>query len=343
MRRRAKERECCMVISDKQELRRCVKQMVRRAEVCEALLDFDVLSGEIGVEAMLDTWAHPAATPGEALRRATAEHTPFEPDAAAMFAALDAMNLPVKDIDRAQEMTTEYERPAYMREVLDTMHARCVLVRMPMEKAIHFDDDRLEPLIAADGGLFVPGRYGVDYAGAAHRIADCAQACGARNLLLERFDAQALRYCLLPLCQDNGYALHVQLSSGEEIDRFALMLDEFDGVRALAGTQEALEPHLIDVSVRRTRLLVCLQGSAHISRALGKLGTRFVPYSAQAKQPEQMLGRWLLARESIWQALANAYLPLARSGYALESAAIERDVKTLLSGNLLSLCRMQTL
>lgn len=332
-----------MMISDKQELRRCVKQMVRRAEVCEALLDFDVPSGEIGVEAILDTWAHPAATPGETLRRATAEHTPFDPDAAAMYAALDAMNLPVKDIDRAQTMTMEYERPAYLREVLDTMHARCVLVRVPMEKAVHFDDDRFEPLIAVDGALFVPGRYGVDYISAAHRLADCAQACGARNLLLERFDAQALRYCLLPLCQDNGYVLHIQLGSVEEIDCFALMLDEFDGVRALARTREVLEPHLIEASVKRMRLLVCLKGPAHMSRALEKLGTRFVPYSAQAKQPEQMLGRWLLARENIWQTLANAYLPLARSGYALESAAIERDVKTLLSGNLLSLCGMQTL
>ena len=38
-----------MIISDKQELRRCVKQLVRRAEVCEASLDFDVSGGEIGV------------------------------------------------------------------------------------------------------------------------------------------------------------------------------------------------------------------------------------------------------------------------------------------------------
>lgn len=332
-----------MIISDKQELRRCVKQMVRRAEVCEASLDFDVSGGEIGVEAMLDTWTHPAVTPGEALRRATAEHTPFAPDAAAMFAALDAMDLPVRDLDRAQSMVAEYERPAYLREVLDTMRARCVLVRVPMEKATRFDDDRLEPLIVASGDLFVPGRYGVDYAGAARKLADCAQACGAKNLLLERFDAQALRYCLLPLCQDNGYALHVQLRSYEEIDRFALLLDEFDGVRALAGAQTSCELHLIDAAAQRVRLLVCLSDCAHMSAALGTLGTRFVAYSAQAKLPEQMLGRWLLARESIWQALANAYLPLARSGYTLETAAIERDVRRLLGGNLLALCRPDTL
>lgn len=334
-----------MIISDKQELRRCVKQLVRRAEVGEAALDFDVTGGEIGVEAMLDTWAHPAATPGEALRRATAEYTPFDADAAAMFAALQAMHLPVQDLDRARAMTKEYERPAYLRGVLDTLRARCVLVRVPMDGAAQaaFDDDRFEPLLAVNSDPFVPGRYGVDYAGAARRIAECAQACAARNLLLDRFDAQALRYCLLPLCQDGGYALHVRLGSCEEIDRFALMLDEFDGVRALAGAPAACEGHLIDATAQRVRLLVCLGGPAQMGAALKKLGTRFVPYSAQARLPEQMLGRWLLAKEEIWQALANAYLPLARSGYPLESAAIERDVRRLLSGNLTALCRPQSL
>lgn len=332
-----------MIISDKQELRRCVKQLVRRAEVCEASLDFDMSSGEIGVDAMLDTWAHPAATPGEALRRATAEHTPFAPDAAAMFAALDAMDLPLRDLDRAQAMVMEYERPAYLREVLDTMRAKCVLVRVHMDKQTPLDDDRLEPLLMASGDLFVPGRYGVNYAGAARKLADCAQACGARNLLLERFDAQTLRYCLLPLCQDSGFALHVQLRSCEEIDRFALLLDEFDGVRALARAQASCELHLIDAAAQRVRLLVCLSDFAHMNAALETLGTRFAAYSAQAKLPEQMLGRWTLARESIWQALANAYLPLARSGYTLESAAIERDVRRLMSGNLLALCRPETL
>ena len=332
-----------MIISDKQELRRCVKQLVRRAEVCEASLDFDMSGGEIGVEAMLDTWAHPAATPGEALRRATAEHTPFAPDAAAMFAALDAMDLPLRDLDRAQAMVMEYERPAYLREVLDTMRAKCVLVRVHMDKQTPLDDDRLEPLLMASGDLFAPGRYGVDYAGAARKLADCAQACGARNLLLERFDAQTLRYCLLPLCQDSGFALHVQLRSCEEIDRFALLLDEFDGVRALARAQASCELHLIDAAAQRVRLLVCLSDFAHMNAALETLGTRFAAYSTQAKLPEQMLGRWTLARESIWQALANAYLPLARSGYTLESAAIERDVRRLMSGNLLALCRPETL
>ncbi len=45
-----------MMISDKQTLRRCLKQLVRRADVVEALLDFDVFNGEMGIPAMLGTW-----------------------------------------------------------------------------------------------------------------------------------------------------------------------------------------------------------------------------------------------------------------------------------------------
>jgi len=43
-----------VIISDKQELRRCVKQLIRRAEVFVAELDFDVKNGSLGVEAALD-------------------------------------------------------------------------------------------------------------------------------------------------------------------------------------------------------------------------------------------------------------------------------------------------
>ncbi|MBQ4264687.1 MAG: hypothetical protein IJB85_04165 [Clostridia bacterium] len=334
-----------MIISDKQELRRCVKQLVRRADVCEASLDFDVLHGAIGVEAMLDLWARPALTPGEALQRSVAEQTPFSPDAAAMFAALDAMDMPVRDLDRAQTMEREYERNAYLREVLDTLRAKCVLIRVPMARAdeVAFEDDRFEPLMCVDRDLFNPGRYGVSYEAAARRIEAACAVCSARNIAFDRFDADALRYCLLPLCQDNGYALHVHLASRDEINRFAALLDAFDGVHALAAAPEDEQTHLIEAAAQRMRMLVCLSDLSVMGKALTALGTRFVPYSAQAKQPEQMLGRWLLKKEVIWQALVEAYLPLARTGYELESSAVERDVRRLLSGNLLALCRPDTM
>ncbi len=334
-----------MIISDKQELRRCVKQLVRRADVCEGSLCFDMANGETGVEAMLDLWARPALSPSEALARTAAEQTPFSPDAAAMFAALDAMDLPVKDLDRAANSQREYERGGYIREVLDTLRAKCVLVHVPLEKAgeTQLDDERLEPLLLIPDSLFAPGRYGADYRQAAGRIAEAASLCGARNIRVSHFDAQALRYCLMPLCEDQGFVLHVHLSSDEEVRRFVLLMDEFSGVRALSSCDACVQSALIDAACTRTRLLICLADVSAMGEALKKLGTRFVPFSADAVLMEQMLGRWILAKEQIWQALAEAYLPLCRSGYPLETAAIERDVRRLLSGNLLELCRAQEL
>ena len=279
------------------------------------------------------------------MKRTTAEQTPFAADARAMFAALDALDLSVRDLDRAHTLQMQYERPAYLREVLDTMRAMCVLVRVNADDAAQtaFEDDRFEPLLSCAGEWFVPGRYGVDYAGAAKRIAEAADLCGAHNLLLEHFDDYTLRYCLLPLCQDRGFALHVYLKNEEEVARFALLLDEFEGVRALVRACEKAQKRLIDEAVRRVRLLVCLDGAELMDYALERLGTRFVPYSSCASLPEQMLGRWLLEKEKIWQALCDVYLPLARTGYELESSAVERDVRRLLSENLLALCRPDTL
>ena len=327
-----------MIISDKQELRRCVKQLVRRADICEGDLSFDFADGALGVEPMLAHWAHPSVSPGETLRRAVADQTPFHDDAVAMFAALGAMDFPVHDPERAEAMRAQYERPAYLREVLDTARTKCVLVRVPMEQPARFEDDRCEPLLCV--GAFVPGRYGVDYAAKAQQIAQSAGACSARNLLMTVYDAQALRYCVLPACQDEGLALHIRLQTREQVEEFTQLLDEFEGVRALATSPA--EGALIEAAAQRVRLLVRLESPAGIGHALSRLGTRFVAFSACADQPELMLGRWITAREAIWPALAQAYLPLARAGFELQSSMIERDVRRLLCDNLLALCRPES-
>lgn len=331
-----------MIISDKQELRRCVKQLVRRAEVFVAELDFDVKNGSLGVEAALDQWARPAASPSESLQRSCVDQTPFHPDAAAMFAALDAMDLPVKDLDRAASVQHSYEREAYLSELLDTMRAKCILVRVPMDQAtqVSFDDQRFCPLLVADDHLFTPGRYGVDYASVAKAIADAALMCDASNIKMNTFDAQAMRYCILPICQEHGFTLHLKLKTKEEIEQFTILLDHFDGVHAVVSTSEDLQKTLINAAIERIRMLVQIDID-HMPYALGKLGTRFAPLVACASVPELMLGRWLCAKEAIWQTLADAYLPLARSGYELQSAAIERDVRRILSQNLMTFCSTQ--
>ena len=298
-----------MMISDKQALRRYVKQIVRHAEVVETMLDFDVAHGEMGVEAMLGTCANLPRTPSE-LSSGRLTHTPLGEDAAAMF--------------------------AYIREILDVMHARSVLVRTPLARAAEtrFEDDRMHPLLAVDLDLFTPGRYGIAYHQAAQRIEEAAKLSGANHVLLERFDEQAVRYALLPVCEDASLTLHIRVETEPQIGHFAQMLDDAPGVRAIVSAPEAIECKLIDCAAQRERMLVRLSGWAHLDMAFARLGTRFVPYTANATLPEQMLGRWVIARERIWQALCSAYLPLARTGYDIDSQAIEQDVQALLCGNL---------
>lgn len=324
-----------MIISDKQTLRRCLKQLVRRADVVEASLNFDVLNGEMGIPAMLGTWTGSSYEPGEALRRA-GNTTPLCADAAAMFAAMDALELPVYDLDRADMIQKTYTREAYLREILDAMRARHVFVRTPIERAdtVQFEDDRFSPLLDVGRGLFLPGRYGVDYAEAAQKIIHAAQNCGTKHIMLAEYEEQALRYCLLPACEDAGLTLHVKLETQEEVEAFSRMLDEYPKARVLVSAEENAEKKLIEAAVRRNHLTVCLTSLEHLPLALSRLGTRFVPYSSRADLPEQMLGRWTAAREAIWQALCDAYLPLARSGFDLDSERIAHDVDVLLCGNI---------
>ena len=79
-------------------------------------------------------------------------------------------------------------------------------------------------------------------------------------------------------------------------------------------------------------------GKSTVGRCLAsRLGCRFLPYASGAALPELMLGRWLVAREQLWPLLADAYLPLARAGYPLDSQKIESDVNDLLTGSLKAL------
>lgn len=315
-----------MLISDKQELRRCVKQAVRRAQVSETMLCFDVQQGEMGVEPLM-----------AALRQG--QGTPFGEDGAAVYASLDALRLPIRDPAGAISMQQSYERNAWLREILDTMRAQRVLVAVPLERAQEFlpSDDRLAALPVIDGACFVPGRYGVDYRAAADKISAAANACGARDLLVRGVPEEALRYAVLPACEDARCVLHAALQSEAQARAFAALLDEFDSVRAVASAEGEAEGTLIALAAQRPRLLVRLTDMGHLPLALEALGTRFLPYASGALLPELMLGRWIGARERLWPLLADAYLPLARAGYPLDSQRIERDVASLLTENLRAL------
>ncbi|MDD7176200.1 MAG: hypothetical protein PUH70_14180 [Clostridiales bacterium] len=315
-----------MLISDKQELRRCVKQAVRRAQVSETMLCFDVQQGEMGVEPLMAV-----------LRQG--QGTPFGEDGAAVYAALDALGLPIRDPAGAISMQQSYERNAWLREVLDVMRAQRVLVAVPLERAQEFlpSDDRLAALPVIDSACFVPGRYGIDYRAVAARIAEAAHACGARDLLVRDVPEDALRYAVLPACEDARCVLHAALEGEAQVRAFAALLDEFSGVRAIASAEGEAETTLIALAAQRPRLLVRLTDMSHLPLALEALGARFLPYASGAPLPELMLGRWIGARERLWPLMADAYLPLARAGYPLDSQRIERDVASLLTENLRAL------
>lgn len=312
-----------MTIGDKQELRRCLKQAVRRAQVAEERFDFDVAGGEIGVDALMSAAA--LVGPG----------TPFGEDGAAVYAALGALELPSGNLAHARTIAASYDRGAWLREVLDAMRAKrvCVLVTVEQAEAAVYDDDRLSPMIRVDAGCFPVGRYGVDYESAARRISQAAHVCGARDICAAGLSEEALRFAVMPVCEDSRAVLHLELQSARQVSGFALLTDAFPGVKAVASATGEAERALIDEARMRPGLLVRLSDMAHLEYALAQLGTRFLPYAARASQPELMLGRWLGAKERLWQALADAYLPLAKAGYALESERIERDVSALLTGS----------
>lgn len=312
-----------MVISDKQTLRRCVKQAVRRAQVVETLLSFDVGRDEIGVRAL--TGILPKSQEG----------TLLQADAAAVYAAMDALELPLDDMERAALIQSGYTREAYLREILDVMRAKRVFARVSVRDAqtTAFKDDRIAPLLTLPEDFFASGRYGVNYEKRVEELRIAAQSCGAKDILFERFDENALRFCLIPFCEDERLRLHVRLETHEQLDIFLKLLDDSTSVHALAFADEALETQLIEAAESRRRLLVRVQKA--LPFAFAKLGTRFVPYASEASLPELMLGRWMMAREAIWPALCDAYLPLARCGYTLTSEAIAEDIQTLFGGHFL--------
>lgn len=327
-----------MVIRDKQELKRCVKQTVRRAPVFETNFCFDVKNGEMGVSELLQTWAAPAGAPNDALRRATENGTPFGVDAAAMFAALNALELPTHNLNNAQTIAESYDRNAYLREVLDAMRARRVLVRVPAERAgeVLFEDDRFAPMLEIEPvSFFRAGRYGVNYEEKAAELFRCLSACGAKDVYAGYADADMLHFTLIPVSEDTGCVIHMHAGNdAQDIGLLAGILEEHPRARAVLFCEPEHERLLIDLAQYRPNIMPRIENPENMRYALSKLNTRFIPYASGAQLPEQMLGRWENAREAIWQALLDAYLPLARAGYELTSDAVARDVEQLLGGNM---------
>jgi len=323
-----------MIIRDKQDLRKCVKQCVRRAQVIETDAVLTMIQDEFGVEANLKYWAPEADSLQESFERASAG-SPFGEKPFRLIAALDALQLPAHDLDKAEAIVKGYDRDAYLSGVLNAMRARKVLVRTTLsELEIRaFTDERFACMVAVDDSAFAPGRYGVDYERVAQQIAQAIHMSNASDVMLTCFSESALRYCMIPVCEDEHAVLHVCAVSEEQLNTLFDILNAHRGVRAIVNTSEHLERMLIGKAVSVPNVLVELRDVGNIPYALRTLGTRFIPYASCAYLPEDMLGGWIYAKEALWQAMHDAYLPLARAGYELTRERIEADVETLLCGN----------
>ena len=323
-----------MIIRDKQDLRKCVKQCVRRAQVIETDAKADVILGEYGVKANLGHWASSVESLQEAFEQSSLG-TPFARKQGTLLAALDALQLPVHNLDKAESIISGYDRQAYLTAVLSAMRARKVLLHVSANQAeqFPFEDERIAPLLAVDDALFAPGRYGVNYEEVAEYIRQLLHSLDARDILADGCAIQAIEYCLLPVCEDEGTVLHVHARTADELCRMLELLEHHDSAKAIVSADEALERELIKRAAQYRNVVVKLHGTHNLTDALLTLGTRFIPYSSAASTAEEMLGCWIYAKEALWQSLYEAYLLLARTGYELTREGIEADIEALLCGN----------
>ena len=153
------------------------------------------------------------------------------------------------------------------------------------------------------------------------------------DIVLNTVSETALKYCLIPVCEDEHLVLHAHAENAEQMKILTEELRLHPTVRAIISVQENNEREMISKAVSLPNVLVQLRDTANIPYALQKLGTRFIPYASNAVLPEEMLGGWIYAKEALWQSMYEAYLPLARTGYELTRERIEADVEKLLCGN----------
>ena len=309
-----------MIIRDKQDLRKCVKQSVRRAPVTETAVRLSVLHGGYGVGNWLNQYAKGSDDPSLQARFDAEEFgSPFSSSRCELLAALDAMNLPTHDLNKAETIISGHDNVSYLSMVLNALRANRLLIETDGEEDLSacYADERLKPLLLVQKDAFVPGRYGIDFAQYARQLEETALRLSARDIRLDRFDADILSYCIIPVCEDAG-----------------LVLLAHPDVKCLVSTDASIESCVLsEIQVSRS-VLLRIGNMANLPAALEKLGVWFVPFSSQAKTPEELLGKWIRAKESIWQHLADAYLPLARTGYELTREQIETDAELLLGGNL---------
>ena len=325
-----------MILSDKQVLRRCVKQVVRHTEATDTVL-FNPMEDDIGLEPMLKM------VPGGERLRTERTGTPISENAAVLYAAFNALGIPLNNFEEAEIQQRSYIREAWIREILDVMPAGRVFAVVPMNAATNPSDmdNRFIPLLRVEESQVSPGRYGLNLEAEAGNIFETAVRLGTRQIYLNGFREDFLRYCLLPLSEDRHLVLHVSLDSARDAERLVRLMTGFPMAHCVVYAAEAAEPGVIAAAQGRQRILPVIRSVRNMDSALSLLGFRFHPLAGFSALPEQMLGRWVLTREQLLEVLLTHYIMLARSGYELTSEAIEEDLSDFFGKTLISFCGVE--
>lgn len=325
-----------MILSDKQALRKCIKQVIRQSETIDTVL-FNPLKDDIGLEPMLKS-----IPGGERLRAGTGE-TPISDRAAEMYAAFNALGIPLNSFEEAGTQQKLYARETWIREILDVMPARNVLTVVPMNapSTPANMDNRFVPLLRVEEEQVSIGRYGLNLEAEAGNIFETSVRLGTRQILLNGFREDFLHYCLLPLAEDHHLILHLCLDKGRDLSRLLQLMSSFPQVRCVLYMPDTAEEELISAAQGRQRIYPVIRSLRNMEAAVSALGFRFHPLAGFSALPEQMLGRWIRVRDQLSDLMTEQYVKLARTGYELTSEAIEKDLSGFLCNNLQDFCGIE--
>jgi hypothetical protein len=325
-----------MILSDKQALRKCIKQVIRQSETIDTVL-FNPLTDDIGLEPMLKS-----IPGGERLRAGTGE-TPISDRAAEMYAAFNALGIPLNSFEEAGTQQKLYARETWIREILDVMPARNVLTVVPMNapSTPANMDNRFVPLLRVEEEQVSIGRYGLNLEAEAGNIFETSVRLGTRQILLNGFREDFLHYCLLPLAEDHHLILHLCLDKGRELARLLQLMSGFPQAHCVIYMPDTAEEELISAAQERQRIYPVIRSLRNMEAAVSALGFRFHPLAGFSALPEQMLGRWIRIRDQLSDLMTEQYVKLARPGYELTSEAIEKDLSGFLCNNLQDFCGIE--
>lgn len=319
-----------VIISDKQNLKRTVRQAVRYCQVYDCQAEWPP-----------EQKAGPGTAYIEFLEQDPSIFTGPVPlqsgERMATLAAMKSLDLGGIPARQLRETLEPYSEEAWQRELLDAARIKRVLVKVPIEKAAQFEahDGRISVMPEIDPSFFAFGRFGPDFNRCAEKLRYVVRQHNPRHLFANGLDLPALQFCVLPICEEENCVLHLRLGIGgaDATDCLRLLQDR-PGLRSVVSAEDSLECSVIDRVAKEERILVRLENPDHLGYALDRLGTRFIPFASRAKAPEMLPGSWILEKERIWRALTDVYALMLRLGCTLSSESIERDVERLMYGNL---------